>query len=419
MPAMVATPYLRPDPSPGTPLARRASLWMAREGLTRSPASSPATGGGRCGKTRLGSLLAPLLLAASIFALGWSAAAWDPAQRPDAQPRPVTPASLLLPGELATVALFERCAPAVVHIVTHAARRRAYSFDIVEYPLGQGSGFFWDDQGHVVTNLHVLQNATRAFVTTSDRRTYEAALLGYSADHDLAVLAIDVQEDAIQPLQIGSSEDLVVGQNVLAIGNPFGFDHTLTTGVISGLGREIQSQGLRKIRDVIQTDAAINPGNSGGPLLDSSGRLVGINTAIYSPSGAYAGIGFAVPVDTINQIVPQLIRSGRVERVGLDLTLGSDFEARRLGIESGVLVRDVRPRGEAQRAGLRPALIYPNGQLSFDLIVGIDGEPVRNREQLLTALEGREAGERVTVQVRRSESPGRVEELTTELILLE
>jgi len=289
--------------------------------------------------------------------------------------------------------------------------------------LGQGSGLVWDEGGHVVTNWHVVkdavQNRGNVVVTLQDRTQREAQVLGASPDHDLAVLRIPEPHAGLRPVRVGTSEDLLVGQNVYAIGNPFGFDQTLTTGVISGLGREIESQGRRKIRDVIQTDAAINPGNSGGPLLDSSGRLIGVNTAIVSPSGASAGIGFAVPVDTVNRIVPQLIRSGQVERVGMGVTIAADAVARRLGVPAGVIIRDVQEGGPADRAGLRQAYALRNGELAFDVIVGLDGQPIRGEMDLLEALEEHQAGDRVQVQLRRSEDWDQVVEIALPLQRIE
>ena len=367
----------------------------------------------RAARSALATLL--LLAAASVLAWRCAGALRQETLRTAAESREVAPSSPLTTDERATIALFERCAPAVVHIFTSQERRRPFGFDVIEYPLGQGTGFVWDQAGHIVTNLHVLQNATAAQVTLSDRATYRAKLVGLSPNHDLAVLSIDAPAEKLTPLPIGTSADLVVGQSVFAIGNPFGYDQTLTTGVISGLGREIQSQGAYKIRDVIQTDAAINPGNSGGPLLDSGGRLIGVNTAIVSPSGAYAGIGFAVPVDTVNRVVPQLIRSGRVEKIGLGVTVATDWQARSLGLAQGLLVRDVPPGSAAERAGLRPALVYQDGHVTYDIVVAIDGVPMRTNEDLFAALEGRAEGERVRLSVVRSENLQRVEELDLEL----
>src|SRR5215475_9918442 len=237
------------------------------------------------------------------------------------EPRPVAqrPDDKLGADEQSTIDVFSKFARSVVHITSLETRRNRMTLDVAEIPQGTGSGFVWDQDGHIVTNFHVVQMGDRATVTLNDNSTYPATIVGTAPDKDIAVLHIDVPPQKLLPLPIGQSSTLKVGQKVLAIGNPFGLDQTLTTGVVSGLGREIKSVTQRSIFDVIQTDASINPGNSGGPLLDSSGRLIGINTAIYSPSGANAGIGFAVPVDTVNSIVPQLLKYGKVKRPGLGI----------------------------------------------------------------------------------------------------
>lgn len=229
----------------------------------------------------------------------------------NAQPRAILARGDLAEDEKSTIALFKRSSPSVVHITTMTVRQNRYTRDIQQIPQGTGSGFIWDQDGHIVTNYHVIQGADAARVTLADQSTWQARLVGAYPDKDLAVLVIDAKKDRLPPIPLGTSHDLEVGQKVFAIGNPFGLDHSLTTGVISAVGREIESVTHQPIKEVIQTDAAINPGNSGGPLLDSAGRLIGVNTAIYSPSGAYAGIGFAIPVDEVNRLVPQLIREGR------------------------------------------------------------------------------------------------------------
>ncbi len=275
-------------------------------------------------------ILVMVLLVRSFFDFGGGAI-----HDPNYEPRPVTARGDLAEDEKSTISLFRNVSPAVVYITTASVRRDRFSFNLMEIPRGTGSGFIYDKQGHVVTNYHVIQNADTANVTLADQSTWPAQLVGVEPDQDLAVLKVDIPSARLQPILIGTSDDLQVGQKVFAIGNPFGFDQTLTTGVISGLGREVTSVTERKITGVVQTDAAINPGNSGGPLLDSAARLVGVNTAIYSPSGAYAGIGFAVPVDTVNRIVPQLIQHGRVARPVLGI-IPDDRVTRRLGID-GVL----------------------------------------------------------------------------------
>src|SRR6185436_6079626 len=269
------------------------------------------------------------------------------------EPRPVAqrPDDRLGADEQSTIDVFSKFSRSVVHITSLETHRDRMTLDVSEIPQGTGSGFVWDQDGHIVTNFHVVQGGDRASVTLNDNSTYPATIVGRAPDKDIAVLHIDAPPQKLLPLPIGTSSNLKVGQKVLAIGNPFGLDQTLTTGVISGLGREIKGVSQRPIFDVIQTDASINPGNSGGPLLDSSGRLIGINTAIYSPSGANAGIGFAVPVDTVNAIVPQLLRHGKVLRPGLGISIANDYQAQRIGID-GVIIYQVSPNGAAATAGL-------------------------------------------------------------------
>ncbi|MDP3225440.1 MAG: trypsin-like peptidase domain-containing protein, partial [Rubrivivax sp.] len=240
----------------------------------------------------------------------------------DAVPRAITPRGPLTADELVHVDLFKRSSPSVVHITSLGVQRDMFSANVQQVPRGTGTGFVWDGNGHIVTNFHVIQGANGARVTLADQTSFDAQLVGAFPDRDLAVLKIDAPKDKLPPIAVGSSKDLLEGQRVYAIGNPFGLDQTLTTGIVSALNREIESFNQRTIRGVIQTDAAINPGNSGGPLLDSAGRLIGVNTQIASPSGASAGIGFAIPVDEVNRIVPRLIRDGRFVRPALGITAG-------------------------------------------------------------------------------------------------
>lgn len=319
----------------------------------------------------------------------------------NAAPRTVTPRGDLAQDEQSTIELFRRVSPSVVYI-TSLRVQRDFSFNIMKIPQGAGSGFVWDANGYIVTNYHVIRGAQAADVTLADHSTWPAELVGTEPDKDLAVLKIKAPPDRLPAIAVGTSSDLEVGQKVFAIGNPFGFDQTLTTGVISGLGREIESVTARPITGVIQTDAAINPGNSGGPLLDSSGRVIGINTAIVSPSGAYAGVGFAVPVDAVNRIVPQLIRDGRVRKAGLGITPAEDSIARRVGIEQGVLVLEVIQGSGADKAGLQPTRLNARGTILFgDVIVSIDGEPVQELRDLFRVLDTYEVGNTVKLQVRR------------------
>lgn len=320
----------------------------------------------------------------------------------EVKPRPVTPAPAELgPDERATMAVFERATKSVVFIANTAIQRDLWSFDILEVPQGSGSGFVWNKQGHIVTNFHVIYGANAIKVTLADRSEHQAKLVGADPDHDLAVLQIQVPEAVLEPLAIGSSQDLRVGQKVLAIGNPFGLDHSLTTGVVSALGRTIKSMSNRTIEGVVQTDAAINPGNSGGPLLDSAGRLIGVNTQIISPSGAYAGIGFAVPVDTVNRIVPELIKHGKLIRPGLGVSLVPDAMARRWGIK-GLIIGKVSRGGAAERAGLKGARETATGRIELgDIVVAVAGRPVTTIDELMDVLENHKVGDQVAVEILR------------------
>ncbi|HET8539633.1 MAG TPA: trypsin-like peptidase domain-containing protein [Anaeromyxobacter sp.] len=322
---------------------------------------------------------------------------------PPAEPRPVTPRGDLAEDEKATIELFRRASPSVVFITT-LARQQGF-FEIQEVPAGAGSGFVWDAQGHVVTNFHVIRGASAARVSLHDRSEWPATLVGVAPDQDLAVLRIRAPADRLVPILVGTSRDLHVGQKVFAIGNPFGLDFTLTTGIVSALGRSIPALTGRRIDDVIQTDAAINPGNSGGPLLDSAGRLVGVNTQIASPSGASAGVGFAVPVDTVNRVVPQVVEHGRVVRPQIGITAGSEQALRRAGI-GGVLVMSVAEGSPAERAGLRGTYRTEDGTLVLgDIVQGIDREEVSSVDDLYAALERREPGDVAKVRVLRDGRP--------------
>jgi S1-C subfamily serine protease len=293
----------------------------------------------------------------------------------------------------------------VVHITAISVQRDLFTLNLYQIPEGTGSGFIWDNTGNIITNFHVIQNADAAQVTLSDQSNWKARRVGVAPDKDLAVLRIDAPANRLQPIVVGSSKDLQVGQSVFAIGNPFGLDQSLTTGVVSALGREIESVTRRPIQGVIQTDAAINPGNSGGPLLDSAGRLIGVNTAIYSPSGASAGIGFAIPVDTVNRIVPELIRSGRVTRPGIGVQVAEDQIAERLGI-TGVLVVDVVPGSTAAKAGIRPTRREASGRVRLgDIITGIDGRKVESSNDLFLVLERYKVGDAVRISLLRDGKP--------------
>ena len=297
------------------------------------------------------------------------------------------------------IQLFEQAAPSVCFITTSTIRRNYYNRNLQEIPTGSGSGFVWDRDGHIVTNFHVIQNADKATVTLSDGTTYEATPIGSAPEKDLAVLKINAPREKLRPIPVGGSRTLRVGQNVYAIGNPFGLDQTLTTGVVSALGREINSVAGIPIKDVIQSDAAINPGNSGGPLLNSSGRLIGVNTAIYSPSGASAGIGFSIPVDVVAWVVPDLIQYGQVNRPLIGVELASPLR----GIE-GAVVLDVVKGSPAEAAGIQPVQkdSYGNALLG-DVITAINNDPIASNSDLYLALEKYKVGDQVTVTIRRKD----------------
>jgi S1-C subfamily serine protease len=324
--------------------------------------------------------------------------------RVEAKPREVTARGALMPSEQALIDLFEQARVSVVYITTETRVLDLWTRNAVNIPRGTGSGFVWDEGGHVVTNGHVIADASIARVRLSDGRDADARLVGVSPAHDLAVLKIDVP-NLPRPLQIGSSNDLKVGQTTLAIGNPFGLDWTLTTGIVSALDRSLPSEDNRGlIEHVIQTDAAINPGNSGGPLLDSAGRLIGVNTMIFSPSGASAGVGFAIPVDTVNRVVPQLIETGRYVRP----TLGVEVDERANQLitgqlrVSGVAVLRVTPGSPADAAGLRAARLQNNGTIvPGDIILEIEGTAVDSVPKLLGRLDELRVGDTIRLTIWR------------------
>ena len=352
-------------------------------------------------------IVLPLLLIALGFLAGvaWKAkdsteAALIAEKGPERTP---APKGDLNPSEQATIHLFEEAAPSVCFITTSSFREDFWSRNVLEIPRGSGSGFIWDRKGHIVTNYHVIEGADRATVTLADRSALEAELVGTAPEKDLAVLRIKVAPDQLSPIPIGSSEDLRVGQAVYAIGNPFGLDQTLTTGIVSALGREIESSNGIPIKDVIQTDAAINPGNSGGPLLDSGGRLIGVNTAIYSPSGASAGIGFSIPVDVVRWVVPELIEFGKIKRPSLGVELASPGIISRYQLQ-GPLVITVAPGSNAEKSGIRPTLRDRFGRIRLgDIIVALNNDPIKTNGDLILALEKYQPGQRVSIVVLRNE----------------
>ena len=310
-------------------------------------------------------------------------------------PRPIEPRANLSHYEQSTISVFNQSFASVVYIQT-SEFRQTRNLQIVKRQHGSGSGFVWDEQGHIVTNFHVISDGNGGVVnnievTLFDNTSWQAVVKGVDPNKDLAVLKINAPRNQLHAIKRGESHDLQTGQAVFAIGNPYGLDHTLTTGVISGLGREIKAANMHTIKNVIQTDAAINPGNSGGPLLDSSGRLIGINTAIYSTSGNYAGIGFAVPADTVNRHVPLLIENGKVDRAGLGIMVHYDQDAKLKGIV-GVLIKEVLPNSSAAKAGLKRG----------DIITGIDDDKIVSMSDLFDALDNHHAGEVVQVKIKRN-----------------
>ncbi len=313
------------------------------------------------------------------------------------------------------IQIFKSTSPSVVNITNARLVRSFYSLNPQEVPQGTGTGFIWDKEGHIVTNYHVVQQADRVLVTLQDGSTYDAQPVGLDPSRDLSVLKIDAPEVDLTPIVPGDSDLLEVGRKVIAIGNPFGLDTTMTVGVVSALGREIDSVNRRKIRDVIQTDAAINPGNSGGPLLNSLGQLVGVNTAIYSPSGASSGIGFAIPVNTVKDVVPELIQFGRVQTpiLGITRVPQPDYYRQLWGIE-GVIVLDTVEGSDPDRLGMRGLSRATRGRILLgDVIVAIDGETVRNEDDLASIIEQRQPGDTVLVRTVRD---NRLHEYEVELL---
>jgi S1-C subfamily serine protease len=318
-----------------------------------------------------------------------------------ASPRAITPRGDLAADEKSTIQIFEKSKASVVFITTQEQVVDAWTRNVMSVPRGSGSGFIWDDAGHVITNFHVIQGAAEARVKLADGRDYKAALVGASPAHDIAVLKIGVAIKRPPPVPVGESANLKTGQKVFAIGNPFGLDWTLTTGIISALDRSLAGESGTLIEHLIQTDAAINPGNSGGPLLDSAGRLIGINTAIYSPSGASAGIGFAVPVDTVNRVVPQLIRSGNYIRPALGIEADEEANQRLaevLGVK-GVYVLKVLKGSSAEAAGLKGVTVSRDGIVPGDIVVGVEDKPVDSVARLRARLDAYKVGSQVRVTV--------------------
>ena len=350
-----------------------------------------------------------MIVAILALASWWWLRPWEifndsgDAPRVEAPPRPVVARGSLAEDEQNNIAVFKAASPSVVHITTLETARSFFSLDVMQIPKGTGTGFMWDEHGNVVTNFHVIQGANAANITLADQTTWKATLVGAFPDRDLAVLRIDAPREKIKAILLGESRGLQVGQKVYAIGNPFGLDQTLTTGIISALNREIESVTQRTIRGVIQTDAAINPGNSGGPLLDSAGRLIGVNAAIYSPSGASAGIGFAIPVDEVNRIVPRLIRDGKFIRPTIGIQGAPESFQQALDLPKGVAVVGVLPESPASKAGIRPFARAADGSLvSGDVIVALNGKSIASFDEMLNALEQYLAGDTVPLSLIRN-----------------
>jgi S1-C subfamily serine protease len=394
-----------------SPKAAELCLKANRPNMSRyqTPYSNQPVSGRRSRLPAFLLVFSVVLLAASLFRFGNRALSADSS---DATPRPVASRGDLGSDEQATIELFERASQSVVYVrpLAHVVQRSLFGTREAMVEAGTGSGFIWDDAGHIVTNFHVIYDdrngdiVAGVSVTLPDTKTYEADIIGFWPDKDIAVLKIKAAPEKLKPITIGTSADLRVGQKVVAIGNPYGLDFTLTTGVVSALNRQIQSLTGKPISEVIQTDAAINPGNSGGPLLDSAGRLIGITTAIFSQSGSSAGIGFAVPVDTVNSIVTQLIANGKVVRPGLGIIPVHDAVARRLGVRGGVLVGSVSKASGAELAGIRPTTESRDGGFTFgDIIVKIDGKATPNRQALDTVLDKFKAGDTVQVTLNRND----------------
>jgi S1-C subfamily serine protease len=309
----------------------------------------------------------------------------------------------LLPVETKTIEIYRKAVPSTVNVSNIKLTRNMFYGD-VEIPQGQGSGFVYDDKGHIITNYHVVQGGDNFVVTFyNDPKQYKAKLVGTAAEKDIAVLKLSDLPAKLSPITFGSSKDLLVGQYSFAIGSPFGLDYTLTTGVISALGRKIDGVGGVKINDMIQTDAAINMGNSGGPLLDSGARLIGMNTVIFSTSGSSAGLGFAVPVDTIKNIVPQLIQHGKLIRPGLGIGIVPDSMKKRIaGNLKGIIVSYVDEKGSAAKAGIQGMTQDQFGRTYLgDIILSVDGQDVNNLDDIYQVLDKHQIGDDVMVKYLR------------------
>ena len=323
---------------------------------------------------------------------------------PQAQARPVVARGDRSTEDQANIEIYERVSPSVAQVTSMSQEPGFYGLNEQQVPKGVGSGFVWDTDGHIVTNYHVVDGADGAQVTLADHTTYEAQSISADPDQDIAVLWIKAPQSKLHPIMIGTSHDLKVGQVVYALGDPFGLDLTMTTGIVSALGREIETANGKQIHGVIQTSAPINPGNSGGPLLDSAGRLIGMNTAIVSPSGAFAGIGFAIPVDEINQYAPELIRHGKVVRPRLGVQVAEDQSAHQMGVEKGVLILKVLPDSAAAAAQMQGTRRAEDGQIHLgDVILSIDGKPINTAKDLNAELQHYKVGDTVKLTILRND----------------
>ena len=309
----------------------------------------------------------------------------------------MSPINIIEQYEKGVISLFKKSSTSVVFITTSTYKQDYWSRNVYEIPVGSGSGFIWDKAGHIITNYHVIKGVDKAEVTLSDHTSWPATLVGVAKEKDIAVLKIDAPKDKLIAIKRGRSDNLIVGQFVMAIGNPFGLDHTLTTGVISALGREIQSQAQIPIRDIIQIDAAINPGNSGGPLLNSAGKLIGVNAAIYSPSGASAGIGFAIPVDVVKWVVSDIIKYGEVRRPVLGVGVIPDYRAKEYGVKEGVVISYIFPDSPSEKSGLKGTTKNKLG----DIILKINGDKINDSNDLVLSLEKYKPGETIKLTIQR------------------
>jgi len=322
----------------------------------------------------------------------------------DTVPQPLEAGTTLYTDdEQNNITVFENASPSVVFVTNTQLRRQRFSLNVLEIPRGSGTGLVWDKNGLIVTNFHVVYGANKIIITLQSNRSYEATVVGTAPEKDIALLKIDAPREELKALPLGDSASLAVGRKVLAIGNPFALDTTLTVGVVSALGREIKSLNNRTIKNVIQTDAAINPGNSGGPLLDSYGRLIGLNTAIYSPSGASAGIGFAIPVNTLKLIIPQLREHGKLFRPIIGIETLTDYWTRRLRVK-GVAILSIKEGLPADKAGMVGVREDRRGNIHLgDVIIAINGENVTNEDSLLSQLEKYEPGNTITITTLRDD----------------